>query len=110
MSGLAFAGFELEPGTNRVRTMTEAGMRYAFAYNPDGELCRDDALGLFHVQVAPGGVTSVPGVFACGEVAGPCTARAAAAQGESAGRLAADFISGSEASTWARPSSAPATT
>jgi len=47
--------------------------------------------GHFGVVVDEAGGTGIPGVFACGEVTGPCSANEAAAQGERAGRAAAAF-------------------
>lgn len=51
----------------------------------------DDGLGTFRVAVSAGGETSVAGVFACGEVTGPCSATEAAKQGERSGQQAARF-------------------
>lgn len=48
--------------------------------------------GGFSVVTDPSGATRVPGVFACGEVAGPCTPEEAARQGALAGRAAAAFV------------------
>lgn len=48
----------------------------------------------FRVVVDERGATDVPGIFACGEVTGPCSPAQAAAQGERAGRAAAAFVAG----------------
>ncbi len=50
--------------------------------------------GHFGVTVDVNGDTGVPGVFACGEVTGPCSVNDAAQQGERAGRAAAAFAAG----------------
>jgi sarcosine oxidase subunit alpha len=49
----------------------------------------DEGLGTFRVAVSATGETSIHGVFACGEVTGPCSAADAAMQGERAGQQAA---------------------
>ena len=50
--------------------------------------------GHFGVTVDADGATGVPGVFAAGEVCGPCSVDEAARQGERAGRAAAQFVAG----------------
>lgn len=50
--------------------------------------------GAFAVAVGADGATSAPGVWACGEVTGPCSPAQAAAQGERSGRAAAAFAAG----------------
>lgn len=50
--------------------------------------------GHFGVVADERGATGVPGLFACGEVVGPCTAMQAAQQGERAGEAAAAFAAG----------------
>jgi sarcosine oxidase subunit alpha len=51
----------------------------------------DHDLGTFRVAVSEDGATSSTGVFACGEVTGPCSAAEAAERGERTGRAAARF-------------------
>ncbi len=50
--------------------------------------------GHFAVVVDADGGTGIPGLFACGEVTGPCTANQAAQAGERAGRAAAAVAGG----------------